>query len=109
MGTGRPEIQIDRDKKGNVVRVRGELTYYYMGELRDLLKTGLERDPRRNFVFDLEDCTFVDSGCMGIMVEFKKELDKRGGDMKIINVAGYVEEAMKRIGMGTIVPIVRKQ
>ena len=110
METRKPEIKIDGSARGSVVKVRGELTFYYMGDLRDMLKTNLERAAeKKNFVFDLEDCTFVDSGCMGLMVEFKKELDKRGGDMRIINVSRYVEESMRRIGMGSIVPIMRKQ
>ncbi len=109
METRKPEINIERGEENNTVRVSGELTYYHMSELRDFLRIGLERDPSKNFVFDLAECTFVDSGCMGLMVEFKMELEKRGSDMSIINVSILVEEAMKRIGMDSIVSIKRKK
>lgn len=88
------------------ITVEGELTYLHLREIRNSLKKLLPVvKEKKSFIFDFAECGFVDSGCMGLLVEFKKELDKRDSEMKIINVQRTVEEAMKRIGMGKIINI----
>lgn len=93
-----------------IVRVDGELTYVHLKEIRNALKGLLPLyNDKLSYVFDLSECDFVDSGCMGLLVEFKKELDKKDSEMKIINTQRPVEEAMKRIGMGKIISITGKK
>lgn len=88
------------------ITVEGELTYLHQREIRNSLKKLLPiLREKRSFIFDFTNCGFVDSGCMGLLVEFKKEIDKKDSEMKLINVQRTVEEAMKRIGMGKIISI----
>mgnify|MGYP006287508935 CR=1 FL=1 len=95
-------------ENGNEKRivVSGELSYYHLGAFRDALRYYLDREQcPLNFILDLHQCDFVDSGCLGMIAEFKKEVDRRGCSLRIENVSPHVSEAMRRIRLHTIIDI----
>jgi len=105
-----PHFIVEEHDGEKRIRVVGELNYYHFAEFKDTLRHHLEaKSCPLSFVLDMEECPFIDSGCLGMIAEFKKEVDRRGCSLRIENVNDHVGEAMRRIRLDTIITITGKE
>jgi anti-anti-sigma factor len=96
----------EREKDFVTIHVEGDFTYEHTGTFRMLVKKMIgDCDCAPKIKLDLADCPFVDSGCMGAMAQTHKELNARGGELRIVNASPAVMEAMRRIRLDTIIPV----
>ncbi|MFA6450228.1 MAG: STAS domain-containing protein [bacterium] len=93
--------------KGSVtIYVDGDFTYEHTGAFKTQVKKLIaECECVPKIRLDLADCSFVDSGCMGVMAHVQKELNSKGGELRVVNAAPLVLEAMRRIRLDAILPI----
>ena len=66
-----------------VVYVSGEVDMATCGELRDAIEPFL--GPGQTIVLDLSNVTFMDSSCLGVLVQARGQLTADGGSLMLRN------------------------
>jgi anti-sigma B factor antagonist len=78
------DISFALKNKVGVIKLSGRLDAYGSKELRS--KFDQIADKAVNFVFDLEECDFIDSTGLGTIVACLKSASQGGGDIHIANL-----------------------
>ncbi|MGH2972961.1 MAG: STAS domain-containing protein [Gaiellaceae bacterium] len=71
-----PVASVDRDDRGVVVHLTGELDLYNAHRVREALLACCEEQPER-LVVDLAEVEFVDSTALGVLVEARTRMPDR--------------------------------
>lgn len=61
----------------------------------------------RHIVLDLQNVEYMDSGCVGVLVELLGELQAEGGRIALVNAAQNVEYLFKLTRLDRVFPICR--
>lgn len=61
----------------------------------------------RHIVFDLQNVQYMDSGCIGVMVELLRSIQNAGGRIAMVNAGHNVEYLFKLTRLDRLFPICR--
>ena len=89
-----PQFSISVDGATTVVVARGELDLACRDSLRDALS-----DLSGAVVVDLEEVTFLDSSCIGVLAGAAQRLRDDHGDLRIRRPAGVPRRALEITGL----------
>lgn len=81
------------------VDVRGRLT---MNEGRGLVKAAVDRLLARGAVrvaLNLEGLNYIDSACLGELIQSHAALCRQGGRLKLVGVPGHLHELLRIAGL----------
>lgn len=67
----------------------------------------VERGNCRHFVLDLQNVQYMDSACVGALVELLNRLQKRDGRIALVNAARSVEYLFKLTRLDRVFPLCR--
>jgi len=98
------------ERLGTAVVVTVTVTDLSGGEATELVSQLLhvaETSETKHFVFDLQNVSFMDSSCVGAMVELLTILQKQGGRIAIVNAAQSVSYLFKLTRLDRLFPICR--
>ena len=70
---------------GQIVRVAGEVDLRTSPQLRTLLLQVIEKQPQR-LIIDLAGVSYMDSSGVGTMVEIKRLVERKGGQVVLANL-----------------------
>ena len=59
----------------------------------------------KNLIFDLADVDYIFSAGLRVFLQAQKEMNERGGTMKIINTQSQVKEIFNIVGFGSLMDI----
>ncbi len=103
-----PVFRVDGSDLGDgvvLVAVHGELDLFTAPELREELRTRIDRGPAR-LVVDLSDCGFVDaSGCHALLTASRR-LAGHGGRLAIVNRSPAIARVFAVMGLDELFPVV---
>ena len=89
-----------------VVRVAGELDLHTSPQLRDHV-VGLVGDGQGiRLALDLSNVGFLDSSSLGMLVTLLKRIKERGGDLRLVGVAGSPMKVFTLTGLDRVFEIV---
>ncbi len=77
-----------------VVRVSGEVDLRTSPQLRDALLRFAQKGPDR-LIIDLADVDYMDSSGVGTMVELKRVVERRGGQLVLVNLQPRVRSVFE--------------
>ncbi len=77
-----------------------------MSLMADLLRH-VESSDVKHFVFDLQNVSYMDSSCVGAMVEMLTKLQKSGGRIALVNAGHSVSYLFRLTRLDRIFPICR--
>jgi anti-sigma B factor antagonist len=86
-----------------IVRLHGDATLTETDSLRDALSPALEAEPPC-VVLDLSDLEFINSMGLGVLVEFRQELTRRGGQMRLAGATEAIAEMLRRTRLVELFP-----
>ncbi len=69
--------------------------------------TDPDQTPARHVVLDLQNVEYMDSACIGVLVELLTRLQKAGGRVALVNAAANVECLFKLTRLDRLFPICR--
>lgn len=72
-----------------ILKFKGRLDASSVKDIRGKVKS-LTKENCSNFVFDLDDISFIDSSGIGILVASLRSVNKVNGDIKVSNVNDHV-------------------
>ena len=101
----------------NVIRLDDELTHLALVGKMDLAGVhaidlkfhGYTAARRRPTLVDLSGLELITSLGMGVFISCAKSMQRFGARMVLLNPQPVVEEAMKSVGLGEVIPIVHGQ
>lgn len=76
-------------------------------ELSAQLAAQTETTEARHLVLDLQNVQYMDSMCVGVLVELMTRLQARGGRIALVNAGGNVEYLFKLTRLDRLFPICR--
>lgn len=76
-------------------------------EIRRWLDNTDAETPARHVVFDLQNVQYMDSGCIGIMVELLNAIQESKGRIALVNTGHNVEYLFKLTRLDRLFPICR--
>ena len=76
-------------------------------EIRRWLDDPGDGTPARHIVFDLQNVQYMDSGCIGVMVELLNSIQKSGGRIAMVNTGHNVEYLFKLTRLDRLFPVCR--
>lgn len=83
----------------------GELTGSTAHRLIEDLLSEFAEAPVRHFVFDLQNVTYMDSACIGALVEMLTRLQGAGGRIALVNAGQSVSYLFKLTRLDRLFPI----
>jgi anti-anti-sigma factor len=87
--------------QGVVLRVEGSASFLYLDRLQfALVRLIARRIPLA--VLDFSELTFIASFAMGMLVTFRRDLDRSGGRVRIAGVRPEIHEAMQAAGLAEL-------
>lgn len=75
--------EVTKTGDATVVHVRGEIDIATCGRLRDAIEPHL--GPDQNLVLDLSEVEFMDSACLGVLLQARGTLTADGGSLVLRN------------------------
>lgn len=84
-----------------LVSVKGQLDSHTFGELEKRLDTLLEGRGVRRFIIDLEECDYISSSGMGVLIGFSPAVLEAGGRL-ILVASGHARSAMEVLGLAHV-------
>ena len=76
-------------------------------EIRRWLDDPADDTPARHIVFDLQNVQYMDSGCIGVMVELLNSIQQSGGRIAMVNAGHNVEYLFKLTRLDRLFPVCR--
>jgi anti-anti-sigma factor len=76
-------------------------------ELFERMRGGPEQTAARHIVFDLQNVQYMDSGCIGVLVELLTSIQKCGGRIALVNTGHNVEYLFKLTRLDRLFPVCR--
>jgi anti-anti-sigma factor len=80
-----------------VLKLHGEVTIYMTDELNMVIDRLIEGGCRE-LVVDIEDVSFVDSSCLGVLLGTFRRLDADGGWVRVVCPQGEVLRVLRTVG-----------
>lgn len=71
--------------------------HHFVGEIEKYIGLGV-----RKLIVDCSQLTRISSFGLGILVSLHKRMDKRGGDVKLAQVSGFVAKVIGMTGLGAL-------
>ncbi|GEM_PF-480077 len=84
-----------------LVSVKGQLDSHTFGELEKRLDMLLEERGVRRFIIDLEECDYISSSGMGVLIGFSPAVLEAGGRL-ILVASGHARSAMEVLGLSHV-------
>lgn len=81
-----------------IFSISGEVDLYVAPELKDTIAKEIS-DGKLLFLFDFANVRYIDSSGIGVIFNTLVKLKKKGGAIKIFNVAGAVEKLFHVTGL----------
>jgi anti-sigma B factor antagonist len=78
----------------SLVDLRGQLTSFEVGVLRDAIRRLLDGG-HKNFVLNLSELSYLDSSGIGELARLYAAVVKRGGALKVVGLTSRVQEVFK--------------
>lgn len=85
-----------------VVKLFGEIDHHTAPLLRDAIDRELNLKNIVNLVLDFDGITFMDSSGIGVIAGRYKEIQARGGKVKVIRIKPQVDKIFEISGLKTI-------
>ena len=82
-----------------VVSLKGELNYNTSEEARESMMSVVENNKN---VIDMEDCTYVSSSGLRVLLLLGKRSRQLGENIALVNLNEEVKDVMEMTGFGTI-------
>ena len=92
------------DPNIQVVAVSGRFTIGEESLEAERIMDGLLAKKERRFVFDLSQVDFIDSSCLGILVNCLRKAKAAGGELRVVT-SPRVEGIIKVVRLNTILPL----
>ena len=84
------QFELIEEKDALVVRVVGKFTFEHTAKLRDTLREQAMSRTTPFVVIDLQDCTYIDSSGLGLLVAVRNSLDKVQGTFRLCSLMPIV-------------------
>ena len=88
---------------GVIVRLNGDASLTETDSLRDVLHPALKDNPRY-VVLDLSELDFINSLGLGALVEFRQELTRRGGQLRLAGAKEPISDMLRRTRLVELFP-----
>ncbi len=98
-------VRIESSESVITAYIFGEIDHHCAKEIRDEIDEITERMRPEILILDFRDVTFMDSSGIGLVMGRYKLIKEIGGELKVINVSGYIKKVMKLAGLDTLVSI----
>lgn len=89
------DTKVDDKTKTVTCCLDGELDVHHGKLLKNSVGDLLSTSPDWTYVIDLQKVNYIDSSGLGILVFLKKEVNKVGGQFKIINVSESIRSVFQ--------------
>ncbi len=86
-----------------VVKLIGELDHHFAEEIREKIDREIDQNEIKNIVFDLSEINFMDSSGIGVVIGRYKKVQRKGGQVAVINMNSRIEHIFKMSGLFNIV------
>ena len=96
-------INLDRDRSPTVVTASGELDAFVAPDLESAF--GAAADDSRILV-DLTAVSFMDSTVLGLLVREVREVDARGGEIRVVLPGGTARRIFEITTLDRVLPVV---
>ncbi|HKW57282.1 MAG TPA: STAS domain-containing protein [Candidatus Acidoferrum sp.] len=87
----------------SLMDIRGRLTFFESGVLRDNIQRMLH-EGRRHIVLNLSGLQYLDSSGIGELARAYVTVLKKGGEMKLVGLSRNVEEVLKVTRLSEVLP-----
>lgn len=95
-------ITLDRDVGATLVAASGELDAFVAGELEQTLA---EAAREACIVVDLTQVAFLDSTALGLLVRAVRDVDSRGGAIRVVLPAGTARRIFEITTLDRVLPV----
>lgn len=85
-------IEFERDKKSIIAKLPERLDISNSGEVLKELEVQVKNAKFKEFIFDMEKCTFISSAGIGLIVNITRQVKERDCKTKIINYSDQIKE-----------------
>jgi anti-sigma B factor antagonist len=99
-------ITLDDDRRARLVTASGELDAFVADDLADAFG-GLSQDER--VVVDLTAVSFLDSTALGLLVRAVRDVDGRGGTIRVVLPAGTARRIFEITTLDRLLPVARSR
>ncbi len=89
-------MEINEYKKDDkyVINVKGDVDVYTMETLKASVTTALNSDTKQ-FLVDLEECSYIDSSGIGVLITALKQFTQKGGEFLLCDVSAPIMKIFK--------------
>jgi anti-sigma B factor antagonist len=103
------QLAVEEQGAVRIVRVReAKLTYpvlsSFFAEVRQLVEAGVQK-----VVIDLSQVTYIDSACIGCMMDIHRLLQEKSGAVKLSGLQARVETMLSMTGVHKIIDVYREE
>ena len=94
---------IDQRPQGAIVHLRGDASVTHGQRIRRAMDPLLSRPPRR-VVVNMADLQFINSECLGTLVELRAELTAAGCDVQLAGAHDQIADVLKKTRLADLFP-----
>jgi anti-sigma B factor antagonist len=98
-------VSITRSTGQVVVRVTGELDARTAPDLRNRLVDLVEGQGNLDIVLDVSELSFIDSAGLGVLVAAARALQRRSGELTLMDPTTHVAKILHTTGVNSLVTI----
>jgi anti-anti-sigma factor len=103
------QLQVEQKGDVHVVRVQeGKLTYPVLSSFFAEVRQRVD-DGARKLVIDLSAVTYIDSACIGCLMDVHRLLQEKGGAVRLSGLQPRVETMISMTGVHKIVEVHREE
>jgi len=95
-------ITVDTNERAAVVTASGELDAFVADDLADAFRRAGESG---KVVVDLRAVSFMDSTALGLLVRAAREIDERGGAIRVVLPAGTARRIFELTTLDRVLPV----
>jgi anti-anti-sigma factor len=95
-------ISLDRDRRPTVVTASGELDAFVAPDLELAFEAASDDSP---ILVDLTSVSFMDSTVLGLLVREVRDVDARGGEIRIVLPGGTARRIFEITTLDRVLPI----
>ncbi len=97
-------ISKHQNDKEILIHVAGEIDAYTAPKLREELWS-LAEEGNKTMIVNLKDVTYLDSTGLGVFVGLFKELSKKNGELKLVQLSNRLKRLFEITGLSNIMNI----
>lgn len=98
------KIQLNEKDNVIIVSILGKIDLYNSKEINELFEK-LISENKMNVLINLENVPFMDSSAFVGFVNWTKKFQQLKGNLKILNVTGFVAKVIEQNSMGSLLQI----